>query len=663
MIHVMMHTLSASRQFTAMRATVLSLALLAGFPSDMVARDRHPALVASPVKRPDGRGGSGVVRPFFPCSPLLDSPYGVCSHITRPWMDYPLRDRELALASSVGIGWVRSDYDFGTAFDGPHDFHPQVFDDVAASCERYGQQFLGILTWMHQMPWDDPQYAVYVDSLARRYEGRVTHWEVMNEVNLMTGTDSIPERYARALRVTSECLHRASPQNRVLLSGLGEVKDDFLESLCRMGAMRWVDVMNFHSYFRPEELMQCFAKIRLLMDRYGWEKPVWLTECGMHTSAEHAQASGFYLDFLPAALRRVGIREEQVCVGYLADRRSGYVTLSQEQADMYLAPMAARTVPVSLERLASLPVSSVPVLVATTDEYFPQAHFAALVDYVRRGGTIVLAGGMPFYYDACLPSNTWFDRHETGTSLLSSLHLAPLSQWRDTETGEEVTETPPVVRRMPGADFSYQWDISDRCPARYLTADNLAPGDSLIPLITAGTEHMQVPIAGIYRLRSDLRGNIIFQTRMYAHPLPDKEGEQARRVARIYLLALAHGVERVFWYNLRSRETDPYEPEDCFGLIHADFTEKPSLQAYRTLTQMLPQGSSRPQLSVKDNVFAALWTRPDGRQVTAMWSPYEPVRVPAGTLRGAMMYSHLGVPLGRAGRHVGLSDGVVYLVK
>lgn len=663
MYHLMTGILSACGRFTPMRVAALFLALLAGLPADTDARGRHPATAPSPVGRPGGGDRGGVVRPLFPCSPVLDSPYGVCSHITRPWMDYPLRDRELALASSVGIGWVRSDYDFGTAFDGPRDFHPQVFDDVATSCERHGQQFLGILTWMHQLPWEDPHYAAYVDSLAHRYEGRVTHWEVMNEVNLMARTDSMPARYASALRVASECLHRVSPQNRVLLSGLGEVKDDFLEQLCRLGAMQWVDIMNFHSYFRPEELMQCFDKIRLLMDRYGWEKPVWLTECGMHTSAEHAQASGFYLDFLPAALRRLGIREGEVSVGYLADRRSGYVTLSQEQADLYLAPRAARAVPVTLERLSSLSVRSVPVLVATTDEYFPQAHFPALVDYVRRGGTIVLAGGMPFYYDACLPSNTWFDRHETGTSLLPRLHLAPLSKWRDAGTGEEVTETPPVVRRVPGADFAYQWDISDRCPARYLTADNLAPGDSLIPLITAGTEHMQVPVAGIYRLRSDLMGNIIFQTRMYAHPLPDKEGEQARRVARIYLLALAHGVERVFWYNLRSREADPYEPEDCFGLIHADFTEKPSLQAYRTLTRMLPQGSSRPQLSVEGNVFAASWTRPDGQQVTAMWSPYEPVQVAAGTLRGAMMYSHLGAPLGQAGRYVRLSDEVVYLMK
>lgn len=604
----------------------------------------------------------GMETPLFPCSPVLDNPYGVCTHITRRWMDYPIRDRELALAKEVGIGWVRSDYDFSTAFGNVRDFHPQVFDDVASSCQTYGQQFLGILTWLGKYPWDDPQYAGYVDSLARRYDGRVSHWEMMNEVNLMRNIDSLPKRYASSLRVASECLHRVNPNNKVLLSGLAEVKDDFLEQLCQLDAMKWVDVMNFHSYFRPEELIQCFHKIRNLMDRYGWQKPVWLTECGMHTSAEKCSASGFYSDLLPAALDRLNIPINKACVGYLADRPTGYVTLSHEQAQLYLAPVAGKVEAVSLQQLTSLSVKKVPVLVASTDEYFPRESFSSLVDYVRRGGTIVLSGGMPFYYDAYLPSNTWFNRKEMGTSLLGQLHMAPLHEWRDA-SGEGITETPAVVKVAPDAGFSYTWDISSKSPARYLTEDNLAEGDSLIPLITAGTSHRQIPVAGIYRLNSDLKGNIVFQTRMYAHPLPDKEAEQARRVARIYLLAFAHGVERVFLYNLRSRETDPYEPEDCFGLIHADFSEKPSLQAYRTLTRMLPSGSTRPRIRIDGNVFHASWIQPGGHRVKAMWSPYVPVRHRLNSKRSLSVYNHLGERITLKGRTVTLTDAVIYFVE
>ena len=149
---------------------------------------------------------------------------------------------------------------------------------------------------------------------------------------------------------------------------------------------------------------------------------------------------------------------------------------------------------------------------------------------------------------------------------------------------------------------------------------------------------------------------------MYAHPLPDKEAEQARRVARIYLLALAHGIERVFWYNFRSRETDAYEPEDCFGLIHADFSEKPSLQAYRTLTSMMPSGSTRPSMQIDDNLFSATWTRPDGHQITAMWSPYVQVQYRLKKGQANSLYNHLGEKVMLKGRTITLTDAIIYIV-
>ena len=651
----------AKSQGVAFGGCVVALLLIA--PAALWAHVPRGSMGERLVRDGDEAEGVTQVQPIFPCSPRLDNPYGVCTHVTRPWMNYPLRDREMELSSSVGVGWLRSDFDFATAFRGPVDFHPEVFDSVLAACAQHGQEFLPILTWMRQMPWDDPHYAAYVDSLALHYRGRITHWEMMNEVNLMSGIDSLPERYARSLQVTSERLHQADPHNQVLLSGLGEVKDDFLEQLCQLGAMRWVDVMNFHSYFRPEELLQCFAKIRLLMDRYDCHMPVWLTECGMHTSLERQEASGFYLQMLPAALRRIGIDERRSCVGYLADRRTGYVTLSDRQVQAYLTPVARQVQAVRLDELAALRVQRVPVLVATTDEYFPAQYFPALVDYVRRGGTIVLAGGMPFYYDAALPSNTWFGRKEMGTSLYAQLHMSPVQRWDDPATGEALTDTPPVVRHVPEHTAGYCWQIDDRSPARYLTADLLQPGDSLLPLITAGTEHRQEAVAGIYRLRSDLQGNIVFQTRMYAHPLPDKEDEQARRVARVYLLALAHGVERVFWYNLRAREQDAYDPEDCFGLIHADFAEKPSMQAYRTLTHMLPSGSTRPQLAVRNHVYEARWTRPDGCRVTALWSPYERVLYRLPRHRHLRLLDHMGRTLPQTSRRLWLTDAVTYLLE
>ncbi len=600
---------------------------------------------------------------LFPCTAKLDNPYGVCTHITRRQMDYPYMERELLLCKDLGIGWVRSDFDLGNVFGSATDFEPQLFDDVVSAINKHNQHLLPIFTWLGKFPWDDPSYGAYVDSLASRYGNDITYWEMMNEVDFMGGIDSLPEKYARALHVASKHLHAVNPNNKMLLTGLGSISNDFIDNMFRLGAMKDVDIMNLHSYATPEDMMRGYHKIDSLMRHYGEQKPVWLTECGMNTCNDSCPASGFYREMLPYALKRLGMDERKICVGYLADRATGYTALTPYQANEYLKPCASDVRPISFRELKNLSVKKVPVLVATTDEFFPNAYFPSLVDYVRRGGTIVLAGGFPFYYDAARASSINMGAPTIGDSQFHRLHMAHIDWKKDPATGEELTATPPMVWREDGNSCPYIWDITKLSPARYLSDENLHKGDSLIPLICAGTPHVSGIVAGIYRLNSELKGNIVFQTRMYFNPPADKEAEQARRIARTHIISFALGIDRVFWYNLRSREDNVKDPEDYFGLIHKDFSEKPACQAYRALTRMLPSGSTRPALNIDENIYNATWTRPDGKRITAIWSPYVPVKKKADWPKNAVLYDLMGNKMGAGKKAITLTDAVVYIVE
>ncbi len=600
---------------------------------------------------------------LFPCTAKLDNPYGVCTHITRRQMDYPYMERELLLCKDLGIGWVRSDFDLGNVFGSATDFEPQLFDDVVSAITKHNQHLLPIFTWLGKFPWDDPSYGAYVDSLASRYGNDITYWEMMNEVDFMGGIDSLPEKYARALHVASKHLHAVNPNNKILLTGLGSISNDFIDNMFRLGAMKDVDIMNLHSYATPEDMMRGYHKIDSLMRHYGEQKPVWLTECGMNTCNDSCPASGFYREMLPYALKRLGMDERKICVGYLADRATGYTALTPYQANEYLKPCASDVRPISFRELKNLSVKKVPVLVATTDEFFPNAYFPSLVDYVRRGGTIVLAGGFPFYYDAARASSINMGAPTIGDSQFHRLHMAHIDWKKDPATGEELTATPPMVWKDGGNSCPYIWDITKLSPARYLSDKNLHKGDSLIPLICAGTPHVSGIVAGIYRLNSELKGNIVFQTRMYFNPPADKEAEQARRIARTHIISFALGVDRVFWYNLRSREDNVKDPEDYFGLIHKDFSEKPACQAYRALTRMLPSGSTRPALNIDENIYNATWTRLDGKRITAIWSPYVPVKKKADWPKNAVLYDFMGNKMGAGKKAITLTDAVVYIVE
>lgn len=601
---------------------------------------------------------------LFPCTQTLQNPYGICTHVTRKGWDYEIRDREMELLQKTGVGWIRSYLDFGMAFGSPKDFTPEIFENVLNSADGTDLQLLGILTWLDKYPWDDPNYQNYIDTLSSYFKGRIRYWELLSEVNLMRGIKNLPEKYVKSLKLVYERMKDRSPQNQIVLSGLAEMQSNFYEELCKLNAQEYYDVMNFHSYFSPEELIPCLEKIARLMEHYDFRKHVWLTECGMSTNTDAETSEGFYTDFLPAALRRLHIYEKQITVGYLQDRFTGYRTLNDAQVTAYLKSKARRVVPVDFFQLRGLNPTRVPVLIATTDEYFPLDFFPLLVDYVKRGGTIVLAQGLPFYYNSSLPSKAWFELHMLRTKLYPILHMSPLNNRYDPITSESLGEIPPFVDRCADADFEYEWSINAAHPARYLSEESLFPGDSLITLISAGTERIKGAVAGIYKLNSDdLTGNIIFQTRMYGHPIPDKEEEQARRIARIHLLAFAYGVDRVFWYNLRSREENMSNPDDCFGLIHADFTEKPSMQAYRTLTRFCPDGSERPRLRHNDNIFRARWVTPDKHVVRAFWSPYQTITYSYKIPPRATVYNHLGQVVKCTNNKLTLSDAVLFIVE
>jgi hypothetical protein len=58
------------------------------------------------------------------------------------------------------------------------------------------------------------------------------------------------------------------------------------------------------------------------------------------------------------------------------------------------------------------------------------------------------------------------------------------------------------------------------------------------------------------------------------------EEQQAAYLIRTYVIALASGAERVFWFNLQ-------DWEEYWGIVRQNFERKPAFDAYRALTKQL----------------------------------------------------------------------------
>lgn len=603
--------------------------------------------------------GAQEVAPLFPCSSVLENAYGMCSHITRPYMDFNCRSQDLDCARRAGAKWIRSDFDFSTVF--PHgvpEADNTVFDAVMQSCDSAGASLLPIIVGGTDKGWaweDADDYMAYVEHVAQRYKGRIGHWEVINELNLQRRFPpyQLARNYASALKRVSQIIRRTDSQARVVFGGMGGVDSIFLTSVCGDGVTpESFDVMNFHSYNAPEELPVSFHRLAAIMRSQQWKKPVWLTETGFSTPPGIGSHKGFWHELVPYACRRLEINPAKSNIAVVSDPAHG-VIFTTGQNDGYF-DVFRKVSYIKCDEIAALDPKKTQFLLAAYGEYFPKEFNAAVVSYVRRGGTLVCPNGVPFYY------NAWTTEGyvSSPSNVHSDLHIAFAYWWNDDAKRRNLPEIPSWRACAPGMELTYGWDFSAGNSARYLDTGNLREGDEFFPLLLAGTEQHNAPVAGVYRFGSDLKGNVIIQTRIDS-PVRN-ENVQAQWVARAHIISFAYGMDKVFWYHLRAFEQNPDDWESYYGIVHKDFSPKPAFHAYETLVRMLPDGSTRPVLRIDGMEYSASWVRPDKRRVKALWSLAPGIKCSVKS-RKSELYDYMGRPMKK--RTFELGAGVVYVVE
>lgn len=376
------------------------------------------------------------IKPYFRGSKKLEHPYGLCSHFEykgNQWKDSVLPE-QTKLMCDAGCNMVR----LGLFRKEIYEKETGVFDKTFSILNKAN---IDILPIAYDFRLTDNEWLkenIDFDNLVKTFRQNYAHWlnyiELHNEVNF-SKLKGLGRHYTDDLKLLY-CLKKRNRKIKILFSGLADSHWDFLDSVMQQKAYKYFDIMNFHTYHLPEDIHVPMKIIRDNMDKYHWEKPVWLTECGMTTS-------------------------------------------------------------------------------------------------IPKGGSV---------------------------------------------------------------------------------ADRIS-----------------------------------------------KEEEQARRIARIYLIAFAYGVDKVFIYELPSPEKNPYDGEEHFGIVHKDNSPKPAYIAYKTLTRMLPSGSTRPTLSIQDGVYRAEWKRPDGKNVMAMWCRKENTTEVIDTNKYEIV-DYMGNRVMVNDSKMKVSSGIVYMI-
>lgn len=528
--------------------------------------------------------------------------FGTCAH--------PFRSREINIRGPLfdsmkdaGVQWLRIDFEWKQIEPKKGVFDFKLCDEVVSQLENRKIKILGVINGSSSFgnPYDNTdEWLEYVKKTVEHFKGRVDHWEIINEHNIghFGKRKNAPEEYGAILKRAYAAVHSANPNAVVLYGGLAGVKGDYAEKTLKVCGTDSFDIMNFHAY-PGGKLEKTFGeyseKLRELMKKYGVEKPIWITETGATTPC-----LGTAVGVLRPALIYLNIKDPKIFG--IKDGLTDSVRGARE-----LFPKAEKVGSVGYAEISKLGKGD--VIVLPISEVFPYKYADDLVDFVKKGGTLVYqGGGYPFCYDESS------DNKSRGSALLYRLHADLVPYWAIDKNIPSKTkiETCSVVEDVRGLSLVGATDF--RCLD--YRADKLKRGDKFVPLVKVKVAGKELTVAAIYKLGSDMRGNLILVSTNESNY--NTEAAQAAYLSRAYLFAFSHGIDKVFIYNFRSHgEVSPHEGH--YGIIRKDMSHKPAFRAYQTVKKLLGD-SAKPTYSESDGLCRVQWKSPDGRNITALWT-------------------------------------------
>ena len=594
----------------------------------------------------------------------LHEQYGICGHFEGHFSptEWMRNDSILNLIEELGVNYLRTDFNW-------HSVQPNLFsqfstghiDTLLHFLDRHNIKILPILdysipdcnpAWEYQDDWNN-----YCLNVINRYSDKILYVEIWNEEN---NDDFWPSpsvlKYSDFFLKTFRFFDKRMPGKRLINGGLAGYDYNYMEGLLKKGVFDKSHAVAVHysSGARPPEYIFELEKHRkTIFKKYSNSKPVWFTE----TSYTTGVAQDFYDIYIPAVCSILNMSINKTTIGLLFDSESSFVGSTILEPSLKGFKEIQK---IDSRNLYKLDPKDVPIIIPSVDESYPIKYFDGLLEYIRKGGTLISLHGLPFYYDSSNyngETTTYRSRTEDLKTLYKKLHIDYV--FNDNQLACEYGLNFIPNRCEVVNERLANFKTSVLKSSRFLLTSNLSYGDSFIPLIYATNGWKNGAISGIYKLNSDMKGNVAVYTNLDFYPTISEE-IKTERLPRLFLCAFSLGVEKIFLYEIISDERDITNKEHHFGILNSNLSRKPSFYSYKTLIRMCPNESTRPVIEYKKGVYKADWKKPNGKHMVALWSIYNNTNNPY-QLYPKKVYNQLGelVKWRNVKSHIGSS--VLYL--
>jgi hypothetical protein len=214
-----------------------------------------------------------------------------------------LQERYLSEAEASGAEYVRVDVELHGIFgvEGNPDW--SRLDRLTELARSHDVKLLGIIrgtpSWLSDCPRrgskaslcaprDPARWGELAGRVAEHARGSIVHWEILNEPDARWAFTGSAEDYARMLSAAYDAIKRAAPDAQVVFGGVERPREHVwvtrVFATPGADAAQKFDIAAVHLRVRLRnevgELAQWLIEWRQLLQRYGFDGPLWVTEHG-----------------------------------------------------------------------------------------------------------------------------------------------------------------------------------------------------------------------------------------------------------------------------------------------------------------------------------------------------------------------------------------------
>ncbi len=206
--------------------------------------------------------------------------------------------RHMEIVRSLGIRYLRCAFSWNGIEPERGQYRFEFWDELATEAQKSGITLIPYVAYTpkwaaskegdfwKQPPQHPEDFARIMRTLAVRYRGKITHWELWNEPDNKEYWDGSADQYAVTMIAGAKAVREVAPEDTLVLGGMTHGSSDFFEVLLsKYHLENYVDVLALHAY--PESWNEdraeatfgpWIAQMHKVAERSG--RKLWLNEMG-----------------------------------------------------------------------------------------------------------------------------------------------------------------------------------------------------------------------------------------------------------------------------------------------------------------------------------------------------------------------------------------------